>query len=73
MELRVYLMHYLASRPTLTGYVRSQILHTIALLVKRATLEAGGEHLFDSVLDSVAQLLATGDVRMVRWIFFVLF
>lgn len=65
-ELRTYLMHYLTSHLSLTGYVRNQLLQIVALLVKRATLEVDCKQLFGSVLDSVAQMLATGDVRMVR-------
>lgn len=64
--LRQYLLHYLTGRPFLTAYVQRQLLHTLALLVKRATLEPQFAELFRSVLDSVAQLLATGEVKMVR-------
>lgn len=64
-ELRSYLLHYLTSHPSLTPYVRSQVLHTVAVLVKRATLEVDCQQMFGAVLDSVAQLLASGDVRMV--------
>lgn len=64
--LRQYLLHYLTRRPSLTAYVQRQLLYTLALLVKRASLEPGFTELFKSVLDSVAQLLATGEVKMVR-------
>ncbi len=63
--LRQYLMQYLISHPLLVPYVRREVLHTVALLVKRATLEVDYQQLFGSVLDSVAQMLASGDVRMV--------
>lgn len=65
VELRGYLMQYLTSHPFVAPYVRSEVLHTVALLVKRVTLEVDCEQLFGSVLDSVAQMLSSGDVRMV--------
>ena len=65
-ELRLYLLHYLTSHLSLVGYVQRQLLYTLALLVKRATLEPGFTELFTSIMDSVSQLLATGDVKMVR-------
>ena len=64
--LRQYLLHYLTSRPSLTPYVQRQLVHMLALMVKRATLEAGFAGLFRSILDFVSQLLATGEVKMVR-------
>ena len=64
-ELRSYLLQYLTSHLSLTSYVRSQILHTIAVSVKRATMDVECKLLFESLLDSVQQLLASGDVRMV--------
>lgn len=60
--MRGYLLQYLTSRPSVAPYVRNQMLHTVALLVKRATLEVDCEQLFGSLLDSVAQMLASGDV-----------
>lgn len=66
VELRGYLMQYLTSHPSVAPYVRNQVLHIVALLVKRATLEVNCEELFGSVLDSVAQMLSSGDVSTVR-------
>ena len=63
--LRQYLLHYLTRRLYLTTYVQKQVLYALALLVKRASLEPGFAELFRSVLDSVAQLLATGEVKVV--------
>ena len=65
VELRGYLMQYLTSHPSLAPYVRSEVLHTVALLVKRSTLEVNCEQLFGSVLDSAAQMLSSAEVRTV--------
>ena len=43
-----------------------QVLHTIALLVKRASLESEGGAVFESVFSAVTQLLASDVTRMVR-------
>lgn len=68
MELQSYLLQYLTSRPSpsLQPYVRNQLLHTVAVLVKRATLEVDCEQQIASVLDSVAHMLSSGDVKVVR-------
>ena len=50
--------------PSLVSYVREQLLHTVALMVKRATLEEDRRKLFDSVFSTVSQLLAM-DSKMV--------
>ena len=47
------------------GYVREQLVHTVAVMVKRATLEVDKSKLFDSVFTTVSQLLAM-DSKMVR-------
>ena len=64
--LRGYLIQFLTAHPNLVNYVRSQVLHTVALMVKRATLEEDQKKLFDSVFSTVSQLLATNDYKMVR-------
>ena len=51
--------------PRLIGYVREQLLHTVAVMVKRATLEDGRERLFNSAFSTVSQLLAM-DTKRVR-------
>lgn len=65
-ELRQYLLHFLTSRTSLTSYVQRQLVHMLALMVKRTSLEPGFQELFRSILDFVAQMLGTGDVKMVR-------
>ena len=64
--LRGYLVQFLTAHPHLINYVRSQLLHTVAVMVKRATLEGDQKELFDSVLSTVSQLLATDDHKMVK-------
>ena len=64
--LRQYLLHFVTGHPGLVSYVQRQLLHTLALMVKRATLEPGFSELFRSILDFVAQLLGTGEIKMVR-------
>ena len=63
--LQGYLVQFLTAHPRLVNYVRSQLLHTVAVMVKRATLEEDQKKLFDSVLSTVSQLLATDDHKMV--------
>ena len=63
--LRGYLIQFLTTHPLLINYVRSQLLHTVAVIVKRATLEEDQKSLFDSVLSTVSQLMATDDHKMV--------
>ena len=63
--LRGYLIQFLTSHPHLVNYVCSQILHTVAVMVKRATLEEDNKKLFDSILSTVSQLLAADDHKMV--------
>jgi len=64
--LRQYLLHFVTSHPSLTSYVQRQLVHALSLMVKRATLEPGFSELFRSILDFVAQLLGTGEVKMVK-------
>ena len=64
--LRGYLVQFLTAHPRLINYVRSQLLHTVAVMVKRATLDEDQKKLFDSVLSTMSQLLATDDHKMVR-------
>ena len=64
--LRGYLVQFLTAHPRLINYVRSQLLHTVAVMVKRATLDEDQKKLFDSVLSTISQLLATDDHKMVR-------
>ena len=69
--LRGYIVQYLTAHPNLVNYVRSQLLHTVALMVKRATLEDDRKKLFDSVLTTLSQLLASDDHKMVSGDMFV--
>ncbi len=55
---------YVSSVPSLVGYVREQLVHAVAVMVKRATLEVDKSKLFDSVFATVSQLLAM-DAKMV--------
>ena len=64
--LRSYIVQFLMAHPNLVNYVRSQLLHTMAVMVKRATLEDDRKKLFDSVLTTLSHLLSTGDYKMVR-------
>ena len=64
--LRGYLVQFLTAHPRLINYVRSQLLHTVAVMVKRATLDEDQKKLFDSVLSTMSQLLATDDHKMVK-------
>lgn len=63
--LRGYIIQFLMAHPNLVNYVRSQLLHTVALMVKRATLEDDRKKLFDSVFTTLSQLLAMDDHKMV--------
>ena len=47
------------------SYVREQLVQTVALMVKRATLEEDRRALFDSVFTTVTQLLMTDNSKMV--------
>lgn len=62
--LRSFLLSYLTTHSELTNYVRSQVLHTMALLVKRASLEGEGGAVFESVFSAVTQLLASDVTKM---------
>ena len=42
----------------LVGYAREQLVHVLAVIVKRRTLESDKKLLFDSVFSEVTQLLA---------------
>lgn len=64
--LRSYIVQYLTSHPHLVNYVKSQLTHTVALMVKRGTLEDDRKALFESVLATLSELLATSDHKMVR-------
>ena len=50
---------------SLVSYVREQLVQTVALMVKRATLEEDRRALFDSVFTTVTQLLMTENSKMV--------
>ena len=63
--LRGYIVQFLTAHPNLVNYVRSQLTHTVALMVKRASLEDDRKTLFESVLTTLSELLATGDHKMV--------
>ena len=41
----------------LVGYAREQLVHVLAVIVKRRTLESDKKLLFDSVFGEVTQLL----------------
>lgn len=49
---------------SLQSYVREQILQTVAVLLKRGTLESKGANL-DSLFGDVTQLISSGNVTMV--------
>ena len=67
IHVHVYNLIFIANnRPlsSLAPYVREQLLHTVALMVKRATLDSDRRNLFDSVFTTVSQLLMM-DAKMV--------
>lgn len=49
---------------SLQSYVREQILQTVAVLLKRGTLDQKGAKL-DSLFQDVTQLISSGNVTMV--------
>ncbi len=54
-----------SSAASLAGYVREQLVHTVALMVKRSTLEVNQTELFDSVFATVSRLLGM-DAKLVH-------
>jgi len=55
-ELRAYLLQYVVNHPSLSGYVRERIVQVMAIIVKRQSVEDGGEDR-RMVLASVQQQL----------------
>lgn len=60
-ELFMFKYRFLYS---LQSYVREQILQTVAVLLKRGTLDSKGAKL-DSLFHDVTQLISSGNVTMV--------
>ena len=52
---------------SLVNYVREQLVCSVAVMVKRATLEVDKQKLFGSILTTVSQLL-TVNVSNVGWL-----
>ncbi|KAL5457574.1 hypothetical protein EMCRGX_G034846 [Ephydatia muelleri] len=63
-HLRDFILHYLTTRADLAGYVAEQLLHVVAVMVKRSTLETDKHQLFDSIFTVVSQLLGASNVKM---------
>ena len=60
-------MHSCLLPSSLVNYVREQLVCSVALMVKRATLEVDKQKLFGSILTTVSQLL-TVNVSSVGWL-----
>ena len=52
----------------LVGYAREQLVHVLAVIVKRRTLESDKKLLFDSVFAEVTQLLAMDPPKVTMYI-----
>ena len=65
LDCRRYNLSLSLSALSLVSYVREQLVQTVALMVKRATLEEDRRALFDSVFTTVTQLLMTENSKMV--------
>ena len=48
----------------MVGYAREQLVHVLAVIVKRRTMESDKKLLFDSVFGEVTQLLAMDSPRV---------
>ena len=60
-------MHSCLLPSSLVNYVREQLVCSVAVMVKRATLEVDKQKLFGSILTTVSQLL-TVNVSNVGWL-----
>jgi len=61
--LRAYLLQYVVNNPLLSAYVRERIVQVIAIMVKRRSVEDGGEDR-GVVIKEVQQLITGGSPQM---------
>ena len=61
--LRSYLLQYVINNPLLSAYVRERIVQVIAIMVKRRSVEDGGEDR-GVVIKEVQQLITGGNAQM---------
>ncbi|KAJ8315064.1 hypothetical protein KUTeg_007214 [Tegillarca granosa] len=62
-SLRSFLLRFITQHITLQSYVREQILQTVAVILKRGTIDTKGASR-DSLFEDVTQLVASGNVTM---------
>ena len=62
-QLRSYLLQYVVNNPLLSAYVRERIVQVIAIMVKRRSVEDGGEDRA-VVINEVQQLITGGNAQM---------
>ncbi|XP_060554653.1 exportin-4-like [Ruditapes philippinarum] len=62
-SLRAFLLRYITQHISLQSYVREQILQTVAVILKRGTLDPKGARL-DGLFQDVTQLISSGNVTM---------
>ena len=62
-QLRSYLLQYVVNNPVLSAYVRERIVQVIAIMVKRRSVEDGGEDR-GVVIGEVQQLITGGNAQM---------
>ena len=62
-QLRSYLLQYVVNNPLLSAYVRERIVQVIAIMVKRRSVEDGGEDR-GVVIGEVQQLITGGNAQM---------
>jgi hypothetical protein len=62
IELVYFIFHF-----SLQSYVREQILQTVAVILKRGTLDPKGARL-DGLFQDVTQLISSGNVTMVGFV-----
>ena len=62
-QLRSYLLQYVVNNPLLSAYVRERIVQVIAIMVKRRSVEDGGEDR-GMVIGEVQQLITGGNAQM---------
>ena len=61
--MRAYLLQYVINNPTCSGFVRERIVQVIAIMVKRQSVEDGGEDRA-RVIAEVQQLITSGNQQM---------
>jgi hypothetical protein len=62
-EVRQYLLQYLVNRLNLAGFVRERIVQVIAIMVKRQSVDDGGEDRA-VVIKEMQQLITSGNQQM---------